>query len=36
MGHSTFRGQPQCYVSFVGYDACENIWLAEKELCNAK
>ena len=30
MGHRTFRGQPQYYVSFVGYDASENVWLAEE------
>ena len=30
MGHRTFRGQPQYFVSFVGYDAYENVWLEEE------
>ena len=30
MGHRTFREQPQYYISFVGYDASENIWLSEE------
>ena len=30
MGYRTFRGQPKYYVSFVGYDASENVWLAEE------
>ena len=36
VGHRTFWGQPQYYVSFVGYDASENVWLAEEQLSNAK
>ena len=30
MGHRIYRGQPQCYVLFVGYDASEIIWLAKE------
>ena len=30
VGHRTFRGQLQYYVSFVYYDASENVWLAEE------
>ena len=30
MGHRTFKGQPQYYASFVGYDASEKVWLAEE------
>ena len=30
MGHKTYGGQFQSYVIFIGYDAFENIWLAEE------
>ena len=30
MGHRTFRGQLQYYVSFVDYDASETISLARE------
>ena len=30
MGHKIYRWQPQYYVSFVGNDASENVWLAEE------
>ena len=36
VGHWIYRKQPKYYVSFVGYDASENAWLAEKQLSNAK
>ena len=36
MGQRIYRGQYQYYVSLVGYDASENVWLAEEQLSNAK
>ena len=36
VGHRTFGGQPQYFVSFVNCDASENFWLAEEQLSNAK